>query len=94
MLSVTKCMKEKFESLEKKLDKPDWRQLLPIYGIYQGMKDAMNGKPNFMQERTEHEIRETKPTIFYGNIIYQTISVFAAYVGITYGLSKLAEKLF
>ncbi len=83
-------MKCKSESLEKKLDKPDWKQWLPIWGVYQIVKDGVNGKPSIIINRTEQGVEPAKPRVFFGSMAYQAASVLV--VGA--GLYQLAEKLF
>ena len=34
------------ETLESKIGKPDWKQWLPVYGLYQVMRDNLKGKPS------------------------------------------------
>lgn len=66
------------ESLEGKL-KPDWKQWIPIYGIYQTEKDFDEGKPVIMNRACSS---------------YQALSSIAVSAGVIYGLFKLAGKLF
>ena len=82
-------MENKSETLKKKLDKPNWKQWLPVYGIYQNIKDALNDKPNMILT-TDGGIQPTRPAVFLGSSAYQAVSV----VGTAYGLYQLAEKLF
>ncbi len=35
------------EDLEKRLDSPDWKQWIPIYGVFKMEKDLKEGKPTF-----------------------------------------------
>ena len=71
-------MENKSESLERKLDRPDWKQWLPVYGIYQVKKDIFDNKPTVID-------REFSAS-WIGSGIYQAVSI--------YGLLQLAEKLF
>jgi hypothetical protein len=75
-------MKNKFESLEMELDKPNWKQWLPVYGIYQVNKDLFDDKPTIID-------REDSAS-WYDSAAYQAVSIIAT----VYGLSQLAEKLF
>ncbi|MCH7568035.1 MAG: hypothetical protein IIA87_01305 [Nanoarchaeota archaeon] len=87
-------MEYKSESLERKLDKPDWKQWLPVYGVYQGIRDARNGKPNFILEQTEQGVKLTRPAMFVVSATYHAVTTVAVSKGIIYGLYQLAEKLF
>lgn len=75
-------MEHKPESLERKLGKPDWKQWLPIYGIYQIIKDSHNNKPTMVDERDSAK--------YWGMTIYQSVSIFGTVGGIGY---LLAERL-
>jgi hypothetical protein len=73
------------ESLERKLEEPDWKQWLPVYGLIQTLRDIHNGKPTIL-ENSEF----TKGLGFFG---YQVVSPTTIIYGIRYG-TELAEKLF
>jgi len=86
-------MENIFESLEKKLEKPDWKQWLPIYGIYQMKKDVAKGKPIIVSERTDEGVKPAKPLVFFGSLAYQGASIATGVAGV-YGFYQLVEKLF
>ena len=67
------------EQKTKKIDKKEW---LPIYGIYQSIKDFGEGKPSVLDD-----VDSVK---FFGNAFYQVVSISTA----TIVLYKLAERLF
>jgi len=93
-LEIYDCMETKSESLEETLDKPDWKQWLPIYGIYQMKRDLNEGKPIIVSERTAEGLnRPARPLIFFGSLAYQGASIATGLAGV-YGLCQLAEKLF
>jgi len=73
------------KSLETRLERPDWKQWLPIYGVYRVLKDAKDNKPNILNP-------DGAPIIFYGASAYQAISIVGLINGITY-LPELAQKL-
>jgi len=66
-------MVDNTKSLEKKVEKPSRKQWIPIYGIYQILKDAYYGKPIVA------DILGQGPTIFVGSSFYQAASVMGAY---------------
>lgn len=82
-------MENKMLSLENEVDKPDWKQWLPVYGIYKTLKDNSNNKPNIIFSRTE----PTSDLVFWGSALYQGVSTVTAVVGI-YKLYQFVEKLF
>ena len=79
-------MENKSEQLERKLEKLDWKEWLPIYGIFQAKKDLFADKPSII-----NDIGEAR---YYGHLIYQAASTVAIAGGTIYGLSQLVEKLF
>ncbi len=84
-------MENKSKTLEKKTDKLDWKQWLPVYGIAQNIRDAYLGKPNMILTKTEKwGVQPTKSAVFIGCGIYHSIAM----IGTAYGLHQLAEKLF
>lgn len=68
-------------TLEQKTEKADWKQWVPIYGIYKAYKDSNEDKPSIMT--TSNDL------IFFGNAVSQAISVVSA----GHGLYSLAERL-
>ncbi|MCD4666202.1 hypothetical protein K8R47_00120 [archaeon] len=72
------------ERLEKKLKKPDWKQWVPVYGIYQIFKDKVNNKPSLADDFADKELR------LFCSVLYQSTSV----VAFTGGIYKFIEKLF
>ncbi|MCK4553071.1 hypothetical protein KAT80_02615 [Candidatus Pacearchaeota archaeon] len=80
-------MESKSESLERKLESPNWKQWLPVYGIYQVIKDKLGDKPTIIDF-------ERGAGSFYGSAAYQAVSIAVASGGTIYGLHQLAEKLF
>jgi len=83
------CMGNKSESLESKLDKPDWKQWLPIWGAHQIVKDGMDGRPTIIYNESEGRI---KFGLGLGSALYQAVSIATAVVGTIYGLIQIAEK--
>ena len=67
---------------EKQIENLDWKQWIPIYGIYKTMKDASEGKPS-LADFESHRIR------FAGSAIYQGVTVTGALIGGLDGLIRL-----
>jgi hypothetical protein len=75
------------KDLEKKIEEPDWRQWLPIYGLYQLKSDSKAGKPLVIG-------METKKEAVYRKWCYQTYqssSITIGTIGIFYGLAQLLQ---
>ena len=71
------------KSLDKSIERENWKQWLPVYGVIQGIVDDIKSKPSVIRD-TNHPIK------YVGSAIYQGISIVGAYEG----LCKLAEILF
>ena len=69
-------------NLEQKAEKIDWKQWLPVYGIYQARKDLETDKPNIFQISSDAK--------YLGGLFYHGFSG----AGIVGGLYKLTERLF
>lgn len=65
------------EILEKRL-KPDWKQWIPVTGVFKMFKDKREGKPNLIED-------------FKYWSEYQSITFTLALFGAGYGLKKLFE---
>ena len=78
-------MENKLESLERKLERSDWKQWLPVYGLIQTLKDIHNGKPTILAN--------SEFTKGLGFICYQVVSPTVIMYNIIYG-TELVEKLF
>lgn len=83
-------MENTSQSLKRKLDKPDWKQWLPVYGIYRTIKDVRNDRPSIIINETEDGVEQARLSVFSGSAIYQAASVVVA----GYGLYQMTEKLF
>jgi hypothetical protein len=77
-------MQYKTISLEE-IDKPDWKQWLPVYGIYQLVSDGFKRKPTIIDNRRGE-------TIFLGSAIYQATSLIALTYGVSFGLGAIIEN--
>jgi hypothetical protein len=75
------------DSLEKKLEKPDWKQWLPICGLYRFHLDSKAEKPLVTQMNTKKEAVYRK--WFYQT--YQSSSIAIGIIGTFYGLAKLLQ---
>ncbi len=74
----------------KEGQKPDWKQWLPVYGIYKIRKDSEHAKPVIMDSKGSPR------DILIGTYhLLSGISVtLATAAGIAYGIEALIEKLF
>ncbi len=75
------------QNLENKIEEPDWRQWLPIYGLYQLHKDSKAGKLLVMGMKTKKEA-------IYHRWCYQTYqssSIALGTIGTFYGLAQLLQ---
>ena len=64
-------MESTSESLEERLDeKPDWKQWIPVYGIYQIKRDLDEGKPTFNMSNIYHAVSTV--AIAMGTYIFYT----------------------
>ncbi len=84
----------KSETLESKLEKPDWKQWIPVYGWFKMMADIDNDKPIIFRERSKFSNR----LVNYGIMFYQGTS-FVASIGMAgyviverLGLGKAVAK--
>ncbi len=66
---------------------PNWKQLLPTYGLYQMKKDYDAGKPTIIALGDDIDT-------CLGFLMYHVVSTMAATVGVGYLTYTLAEKLF
>ena len=67
------------KTLEQKTEKIDWKEWIPVYGIYQNIRNDSENKPTATEEEYS-----------FPHAVYQAVSTIA--VGM--GLYILAEKLF
>lgn len=71
------------KSLENKLEeKPDWKQWLPVYGIYELIKDGLNKRPI---------VNPNSALAKYTWVIYQSASIIYL---VEDGIPKFIEKIF
>jgi len=81
-------------SLEEKVEKenPDWKEWLPIYGLYQMQKDAKNGKLTIIDDA--NKISGYAWAYHAASIvIYHAMSMAGIISGAYYGIYILLEKL-
>lgn len=74
------------ENLEKKIEKsqkPDWKQWIPVAGLYFVARDKYERKPSLI---------DTRPPLrhFCGIVYHQIFSAYPAYLG----ARELLERLF
>jgi len=69
-------------------DKPDWKQWIPIYGIYEVCRAASKGEPT-IYKNPEHPLLQ-----FYGTAFYHAVVALGTVTGLAYGVTKIAEKIF
>lgn len=86
MLSVANCMESEPQNLEKELEKPDWKQWIPVYGLSRIYRAEIDGAPSISDENY--------PIRCSGSCAYHGITAATAIVGTMYGLTQLVEKLF
>ena len=63
-------------------DKPDWRQWIPIYGIYKSIKDDSNGKPSLCDSTI-------KKRFCLGLVYHGAVSIYPILKGIEKIISNL-----
>ena len=78
------------ESLEQKVKKPDWKQWLPIYGMYKVEKDFEDHQPTILDGDSAGRIMGT---VFYHSLSLVAVTVTTG-AGLMYAVEYLAEKLF
>lgn len=76
------------ETLEGKVGKPDWKQWLPVYGTFRVIKDKLTNKPTIIDMSKGGTGLEVAR--YVGSAVYQGFS----WLGVGYGLYKLAERIF
>ena len=69
-------------SIQRAEIKPNWKQLVPIYGIYQSVADRLRGEPSILDKKN--------PKNLYGGIVYHTVVSIFPFVK---GLEKLSQGL-
>lgn len=75
------------KNLETKMENPNWKQSLPVYGIYQACKDSSENKSSII-----NDMGSIKSHLY---TFYQCSSFLAAGVGLSEGAKavyNLAEK--
>ena len=79
-------MEYRSQSLERRLEKPNWKQWIPIYGLYEIMRaQYITNAPAVTDDDLENPLSLT----WQGSLVLHT----AGLIGATYGLVKLVEKL-
>ena len=74
-------MKNQNKSLEKKLEKINWKEFLPIIGIYYVKKDFKKNKPTISQEKYLK--------LWKGYIVYQGLSIEGSLLGVGYLIKEI-----
>jgi hypothetical protein len=82
------------ENLERKIEKPDWKQKLPIYGIYQLYQDSKVGKPlitvpSGITALNSGRLKGRHTNPMYN--VYQASSIAITTIGLFYGLAQLLQ---
>lgn len=78
-------MQSKSQTLDHKLERPDWKQWMPISGVFAARKALSLGKPTVL----DYGRGIARETYFLGYVLFQGSSLLAT----SYGLYQLAEKL-
>lgn len=63
--------------------KPNWKQWIPIYGIYLVGKDTLEGKPSLVDE--------SPPARLFVSAIYHAIATSGVIASLGYSLEKLLD---
>jgi len=74
--------------LEEKVEKINWKEWIPIYGVYQTIKNTREGRPSVIGTPTEEGLRNSGPLLYWGNIAYHAVAIGSAVEGIAYFLSN------
>ncbi len=69
---------------ETRTARPNWKQWIPIYGIYQVYRDLRNEKPTVIDCPLS--------VTWFCSGLYQAVAFTSASEGILSGLSRLVEK--
>ena len=72
------------KSLERNLEKPDWKQWLPLWGVYQIEKDLSENNPTILDE-------EYGSKMLVGAIAVHALYAMAATSGVLYWLRNLID---
>lgn len=80
-------MEHRSQSLERKSEKPDWKQWIPIYGLYEIYRAQYITKALAV---TDDDLEDPLSLMWQGSLALHGTSL----LGATYGLAKLVEKLF
>ncbi|MBR9683872.1 hypothetical protein GOV03_05020 [Candidatus Woesearchaeota archaeon] len=79
------------ENLESEVQKPNWKQWLPLYGVKQILKDDEAGKPLIIGKE-EHSVRYCATGLYHSLFVMPlTLGVLAS---AAYGINGLVENLF
>jgi len=82
-------MEYKSQSLDRELEKPDWKQWIPLFGLREIYR------ANFVENVPAiNDDSENNPVRYRGAIIYHSITVAGTTAGTIYGLAQLVETLF
>jgi len=82
-------MESNTQSLERELEKPDWKQWIPVWGLRELYRaNFVEGAPAINGDAANHPVR------YYGSMIYHPIAAIGTVAGTVYGLAQLVEKLF
>lgn len=77
-------MEQKELTLEQRTESPDWKQWIPVYGMYKAITDARAGKPSIAEDLGgDHTLR------FFLSGFYHTITT----IGITDGVIETVGYL-
>ena len=72
---------------ERELERPDWKQWTPIYGIYEIRRANATNRPAINDE-------ESSPITYYGGFVYHGVAASALGLAVLHGLAQLVEKIF
>jgi len=66
--------------------KPDWKQWIPIYGLFKGAKEELRGKPTILDNPTNNLNGYVKS---FGAFYYHVITAEGILIGAYKGLEQL-----
>ena len=80
-------MEQKELTLEQRAESPDWKQWIPVYGIYKAIADAKANKPSIAQSfEGDHDAR------FYLSAFYHSTTTIGVIIGAIETLDYLTKQ--
>ncbi len=77
-------------SLEERID---WKQWIPIYGVYRAYQDFFQGKPSIVGRiRENSDSQRTSNNLFYGSAVYHSVVALSSLAALGVGLFYLIRQ--